>query len=74
MGPIHSSTTLQNLAEGSIRSPSGQFGSVLTEEIVKVPTSAIAFISIRARVNARSGERFGIPCRSRFQRRLLFAV
>jgi len=71
-----SSTTLQNLAEGqSFAFPPGQFGYVLTEEIVKVPTSAIAFISIRARVKWRGLVNVsGFHVDPGFSGRLLFAV
>jgi dCTP deaminase len=42
--------------------PAGQFGFVLTEETVRVPVEAIAFISIRAGYKFRGlGQCFGLP-------------
>lgn len=44
-------TTKRELAQGEpIIIPPGQFGLVLSEEIVSVPTNAIGFISIRASI------------------------
>jgi dCTP deaminase len=70
------STTLQNLVEGqSFAVPPGQFGYVLTEEVVRVPTSAMAFISIRARVKWRGLVNVsGFHVDPGFNGRLLFAV
>ncbi len=70
------STTLQSLAEGqSFAVPPGHFGYIQTEEVVKVPTSAIAFISIRARVKWRGLVNVsGFHVDPGFNGRLLFAV
>jgi dCTP deaminase len=71
-----SATTLQTLPEGrSFAVPPGQFGYVLTQEIVRVPTSAIAFISIRARIKWRGLVNVsGFHVDPGFEGRLLFAV
>ena len=46
--------TVRKLTEGeAFTIPSGQFAFLLTEEIVKVPPDALAFISIRARTKFR---------------------
>jgi dCTP deaminase len=45
------SVTLRTLSAGeAFAIPPGQFAWILTEEIVTVPTNALAFISIRARI------------------------
>jgi dCTP deaminase len=46
--------TVRQLAEGdAFTIPPGQFGFLLTEEIVAVPADALAFISIRAKIKFR---------------------
>jgi dCTP deaminase len=71
-----SSTTLQSLARGqSFAVPPGQFAYVLTEEVVTIPTCAIGFISIRARVKWRGLVNVsGFHVDPGFTGRLLFAV
>jgi dCTP deaminase len=49
-----STHTKQQLAEGeAFPIPSGQFAFLITEESVSVPTGAMAFISIKARIKFR---------------------
>ena len=71
-----SSVTLARLDRGqSFAIPAGQFAYVLTEEQVCVPTSVIAFISIRARVKFRGLVNVsGFHVDPGFRGRLLFAV
>ena len=46
--------TIRNLTEGEgFTIPPGQFGYLLTEEVVSVPADALAFISIRAKTKFR---------------------
>ena len=68
--------TLQQPQVGeSFAIPAGQFGYVLTEEIVSIPTSAIAFISIRAKVKWKGLINVsGFHVDPGFRGRLLFAV
>jgi dCTP deaminase len=70
------SITLALLDQGeSFAVPAGQFAYVLTEEQVSVPTSAIAFISIRARIKFRGLVNVsGFHVDPGFSGRLLFAV
>ena len=70
------STTLKRLDEGeSFVIPAGQFAYVLTEEHVSIPTSALAFISIRARIKFRGLVNVsGFHVDPGFKGRLLFAV
>lgn len=47
-------TTIRQLSEGEAFSiPPGQFGFLLTEEIVTIPSDTLAFISIRAKTKFR---------------------
>jgi dCTP deaminase len=49
-----SSTRIETLKEGrSLSIPPGQFAFLLTEEVVEVPTSAIAFISMKTDMKFR---------------------
>lgn len=70
------STTLQLLSEGQAFSiPAGQLGYILSEEIVTVPTNAIGFISVRARVKWKGLINVsGFHVDPGFKGRLLFAV
>jgi dCTP deaminase len=70
------SITLQSLAaREAFAVPAGQFGYVLTEEAVSVPTSTIAFISIRARIKWKGLINVsGFHVDPGFSGRLLFAV
>lgn len=70
------SVTLKKLDHGeAFAIPAGQFGYLLTEEIVSVPTDAIAFISIRARFKWKGIVNVsGFHVDPGFSGRLLFAV
>uniref|UniRef100_UPI0035CBF9AB dCTP deaminase domain-containing protein n=1 Tax=uncultured Sphingomonas sp. TaxID=158754 RepID=UPI0035CBF9AB len=70
------SQPLQSLDEGaSFAIPPGQFAYVITEELVHVPTQALAFISIRARVKWKGLVNVsGFHVDPGFSGRLLFAV
>jgi dCTP deaminase len=64
------------LVEGEgLAVPPGQFGFLVTEEVVRVPADALGFISIRARVKARGLVNVsGFHVDPGYQGRLVFAV
>jgi dCTP deaminase len=69
-------TTIKRLDAGQAFSiPAGQFGYILSEESVSVPTDALAFISIRARVKWKGLVNVsGFHVDPGYKGRLLFAV
>ncbi len=68
-------TRRQLSARESFVVPPGQFGFLLTEEEVKVPSEAIAFISIRAKVKSRGLVNVsGFHVDPGYHGRLVFAV
>lgn len=59
----------------SVIVPPGQFGFLVTEEVVRVPVDAIAFISIRAKVKSRGLVNVsGFHADPGYEGRLVFAV
>lgn len=59
----------------SVIVPPGQFGFLVTEEVIKVPADAIAFISIRAKVKSRGLVNVsGFHADPGYEGRLVFAV
>ncbi len=73
-GPLN--VTIRQLGDGEgFTIPPGQFAFLLTEEKIEVPNTALAFISIKAKIKlARSRQRLWLPRRSRLRGRLIFSV
>lgn len=68
--------TIRQLSDGEgFTIPPGQFGFLLSEEIVKVPDDALAFISIKAKIKWRGLINVsGFHVDARFNGRLVFSV